>query len=148
MKFDYLLKFTISSLVETGSKCSTHYTKDKIYLQLVFYRDRESRNFESFIFVCSIFNCQSNVVCLLHQGLICCNLNNFLAITNYFEHDFDNFLLVVLMKGVLFLALFWLFDFLETKLCLEDSLYYLKRWLNMAYGGLIHVKKCLLLELI
>ena len=49
MKFDYLLNFTISGLVETGSKCYTHYTKDKAYLRLVFYGDKESRNFESFV---------------------------------------------------------------------------------------------------
>ena len=48
MKFDYLLNFTISGLVEIGSKCFTHCTKDRVYLQLVFYGERESRNFESF----------------------------------------------------------------------------------------------------
>ena len=109
--------------------------------------ERESRNFESFVFACSIARA-TWFACSIKVWFVATSINNFLVITNYFKHDFNNFLPIVLTKGVLFLALFWLFGFLETKLCLKDGLYYLKRWLNMAYDGFIHVEECLLLRLI
>ena len=82
MKFDYLLNFTISGLVEIGSKCFTHCTKDRVYLQLVFYGERESRNFESFFFfACSIAKAKW-FACSIKAWFFATSIYNFLAITS------------------------------------------------------------------
>ena len=89
-----------------------------VHLQLVFYGESKSRNFESFVFACSIARA-TWFACSIKVWFVATSINNILVITNYFKHDFNNFLPIVLTKGVLFLALFWLFGFFRNKAVFE-----------------------------